>query len=383
MATGVLITKIFKLPNWVSPAVAFNNTTSLPLLLIQSLETTGVLDTLLQSPDDTASKVVKRAQSYFLINAIVSNTLTFGMGPKLLNGFDEEGPEDDKDKSAEDGENGEANGNTNGNANGNGEEADEQTSLLPRNVRHHARRVGTKANDTGAKAWEACNPKVQAVLSFCWEFLNAPLIGAVIGAIVGLTPGLHRAFFNDTQEGGFFNAWLTSAIKNVGDLFAALQVVVVGVKLSQSMRSMKQGKESGHVPWPTFAFISFVRYVFWPLISIPLIWVLAAKTNALPSDPVLWFTMMLMPAGPPAMKLTALADVNGSPEEEKMSIAKFLTVGTFESQLNSVLLTISLAVLHHLPSHLFSSGGQLESGQGCSWTVDLPCTSCVYTEENL
>ena len=35
---------------------------------------------------------------------------------------------------------------------------------------------------------------------------------------------------------------------------------------------------------------------------------------------------MLMPTGPPAMKLTALADVNGSSEQEKMSIAKFLTV---------------------------------------------------------
>ena len=36
--------------------------------------------------------------------------------------------------------------------------------------------------------------------------------------------------------------------------------------------------------------------------------------------------MMLMPTGPPAMKLTALADVNGSNPEEKLSIAKFLTV---------------------------------------------------------
>lgn len=36
--------------------------------------------------------------------------------------------------------------------------------------------------------------------------------------------------------------------------------------------------------------------------------------------------MMLMPTGPPAMKLTALADVNGSNLKEKLSIAKFLTV---------------------------------------------------------
>lgn len=41
---------------------------------------------------------------------------------------------------------------------------------------------------------------------------------------------------------------------------------------------------------------------------------------------MLWFTMMLIPTGPPALKLTALADMNGSSENEKMSIAKFLSV---------------------------------------------------------
>jgi len=39
--------------------------------------------------------------------------------------------------------------------------------------------------------------------------------------------------------------------------------------------------------------------------------------------------MMLMPVGPPALKLTALADVTGSSDKEKMSIAKFLTVRSY------------------------------------------------------
>ncbi len=33
-----------------------------------------------------------------------------------------------------------------------------------------------------------------------------------------------------------------------------------------------------------------------------------------------------MPTGPPATKLTALGDVTGVSENEKMSIAKFLTI---------------------------------------------------------
>lgn len=61
-------------------------------------------------------------------------------------------------------------------------------------------------------------------------------------------------------------------------------------------------------------------------ISISVIYAVAAKTNWLSQDPMLWFCLMLMPTGPPAMKLTALADVNGSKESEKMAIAKFITV---------------------------------------------------------
>jgi hypothetical protein len=61
-------------------------------------------------------------------------------------------------------------------------------------------------------------------------------------------------------------------------------------------------------------------------ISIAIIYALATKTEVLDADPMLWFAMMLMPTGPPAMILVALSDVNGSPDLEKMAIAKFLTV---------------------------------------------------------
>ena len=53
---------------------------------------------------------------------------------------------------------------------------------------------------------------------------------------------------------------------------------------------------------------------------------IADKTNWIENDPILWFVLMLMPTGPPATKLVALADVSGTDEDEKMSIAKFLTI---------------------------------------------------------
>jgi nitrate reductase NapE component len=61
-------------------------------------------------------------------------------------------------------------------------------------------------------------------------------------------------------------------------------------------------------------------------ISIAIIYGFASKTGALAEDPILWFTMMLMPVGPTAMNLTSLVDVAGSDEEEKLSMSKFLVI---------------------------------------------------------
>jgi auxin efflux carrier family protein len=61
-------------------------------------------------------------------------------------------------------------------------------------------------------------------------------------------------------------------------------------------------------------------------VSIAVIVLTASKTNLLDNDTVLWFTMMLMPTGPPAMKLTALAEATHAGEEEKLAITKFLSI---------------------------------------------------------
>ena len=61
-------------------------------------------------------------------------------------------------------------------------------------------------------------------------------------------------------------------------------------------------------------------------ISVPLIWAIATNSSVLSSDPILWFAMMVMPVGPPAMRILALADVSHMGEAVKMSIARFLTV---------------------------------------------------------
>lgn len=140
------------------------------------------------------------------------------------------------------------------NVNGDPADADEQTSLLPGPVvrgRLAAERYGYTL---GKATWDKLPPWLRSFLDFSYTFLHAPLIGAVTGAVIGLVPPLHKAFFGDPENGGIFTAWLTDSVKQIGGLFAALQVVVVGVKLSSSMRKMKRGEDSGTVPWVPLVF---------------------------------------------------------------------------------------------------------------------------------
>jgi hypothetical protein len=74
-------------------------------------------------------------------------------------------------------------------------------------------------------------------------------------------------------------------------------------------------------------------------ISVGLVYLVAAKTKWLPENPMLWFVMMLMPAGPSAMKVMVLADVADAEHKDKMIIAKFLAVSIACESLPKSLLT--------------------------------------------
>jgi auxin efflux carrier family protein len=132
------------------------------------------------------------------------------------------------------------------------EDVDERTSLLPDGIAREYHRIHVKSLKGGCEFLAALPPWIQKTLVFFCPFTNAPLIGAGIGAVIGIAPPLHKAFFADTNRGGFFDAWLSTSVKkkkkNIGSLFATQQVVVVGFKLSSSLRKMKRGEESGSVP---------------------------------------------------------------------------------------------------------------------------------------
>jgi hypothetical protein len=265
---------------------------------------------------------------------MISNSLTFALGPKFLDCPDDIEAPDSDDNTPKDPLNSAQDASALEDQQEAAVHANEETSLL---LPHRAARDATTYQyhliarcQTAFASLPTC---IQKTLSFLSMFLNPPFIGTCLGALIGLVPALHTLFFASQQNGGYLNAWLTASLKNVGDLFAALQVIVVGIKLSASLLKWKKGEASGRMPWGPWATVTFVRFVLWPAISIPLIYAFATKTGVLDEEPMLWFAMMLMPVGPPALSITAMADVSGADETQKLSIAKFLTVSYVVSPL--------------------------------------------------
>jgi len=340
-AIGMFAHYILKLPSWTAIAVMFNNSTSYPLLLIEALAETGILESLIVT-DESTKDAIERAKSYFLVYATVSSCLTFAVGPRLID--TENAPEMEEDDEPKDGEDGV--GAADGADDRDEEAATERTGLL-------GHRNGALSGDPfhGMKkffasitnsedainerrayiipksAWARLSPRTKWWMLFVSDFFNAPLLGAVLGAVIGLTPALHKAFFADAQKGGIFTAWLTSSLKNIGGLFVPLPVVIAGVSLFSSIKDEKMEKATfKKIPWGTWTYVLVVRFLLWPVASIGLIYLCASRTGVVGDDPMLWFTLMMMPTGPPAMKLVTLVQVSGGGEEEEKNISRLLTV---------------------------------------------------------
>ncbi|KAH7233202.1 auxin efflux carrier [Fusarium tricinctum] len=344
IAVGYVLTKFLNMPKWFTPAITFNNTTSYPLLLIQSLGSAGVLSNLAKSDDDTSDAIIDRAKSFFLVCSVISNMLTFGLGGTLLGVSDEDpvdtmdrdlrdraGHNDTPDESGADEENGQDGG-----------ESNERTSLLPGPLPRYAKKASRGTAQAQHAVWDRLHPRIQHGLALTTQFISPPSLGATLGIILAFVPPLKKAFFADSEDGGIFNAWLTVSLKNIGELFVTLQVIVVGIKLAHSLRRMRRGHDSGNLHWAPMTLVVLIRFLIWPVLSILFIRLLITKTDILGQDRVLWFTMMLMPAGPPAMKLVAMAEMDDADENDKMSIARVLMTCYAVSPLLSFAVVASL-----------------------------------------
>ncbi|KAI9641019.1 hypothetical protein NHQ30_010446 [Ciborinia camelliae] len=346
---------IFGMPDWITATIMFNNTTSYPLMLIQALDQTGLLNPLLLEDGGVGSHAVEQAKSYFLVYSVVSSCLTFAIGPRMMDTeFAIDPPEEEEDllsalaqvQQDREGESEEDSDGLNF--------VTEHTNLL--SPRHRSARsskstsffpsrrdsITPPSRDTNRaivyerrpsvisrRRWFELSDRVRWWVLLFYDFINAPLLGAAAGAIVGLSPILHRAFFNETVDGGIFTAWLTASLENIGILFVSLPVVGAGVSLYSAVTKKSEkgkGKQTISTPWFITLYVLAVRFAIWPVISTGIIYYLAKNSNWVGEDPMLWFSMMFMPLGPSAVKLITMVEVSDASEEDQHKIAKLLAV---------------------------------------------------------
>ena len=343
------LSKTLHLPQWVLPACSFNNTTSLPLLLLDSLDSVGSLRLILRK-GETTSDEIDRAQSYFLVCAVISKTIAYVVGPKMLHDgssspstYIDSGPGTGSESEAGPFSTEAHRNNNHPDETHDGPEptATETTSLFPQATRPFTSRLSTyKAKIV---AFFPHRMKQNLMAPFGSPFADVAICCTFLGATLGLVPTLHRAFFARDEDGGIFNAWLTTSIRNIGRLFTTLQIFMVGCKLGVTLERMfaenrerRLGRFTGEcdsssrIPVRAIVVIFLFRLVVWPAVSIPVVYGFA-RARLLGDDPMLWFSMMLIPAGPPALIILGLAELAKASEGEKMAIAKSLTVSFMSS----------------------------------------------------
>lgn len=156
--------------------------------------------------------------------------------------------------------------------------------------------------------------QISKIYTHVSQFMNPAVVAGIAAVIVGVTPWLHWFFFS-------FSVMATSvtpSISNIGELYPALQLFALGSKLTKPPE-MPPRKT-------TIFFISSARYFIVPIISISSIWTMInfAPKNIWPQDKLLNFILMIVPVGPPAITLAAVAEIAGIPEKEVSAISRML-----------------------------------------------------------
>jgi predicted permease len=247
------------------------NSSALPLLLVDALASTGVLDEF-KKPGESTSAVLDRAKSLILLNVVVQQAFTFAAGPSILT---------------------------------RGQDHEDHDRLLP--GPHHGRptiqdteHVGLLHNHDGEDGYGAtADPHrfegplrqlenqpdlhwptkirfMQKPVEKVASFMEPPVVGAIIALILGMVSPLRHLFLD--EDGLFFNS-ITKAFDNLGSLFVSLQMFTVGAQLASVPSTAPKFK-------PT-SFVLLIRYAIMPMLAIAFVWFTAGR-GIYSDDPLVW-----------------------------------------------------------------------------------------------
>ncbi|RPD78075.1 hypothetical protein L226DRAFT_550966 [Lentinus tigrinus ALCF2SS1-7] len=333
-AIGYLGKRVMKLPYWTVVACGRPNSNALPLLLLQSLEHTGVLDTLSQD-GESVSKTLDRAKSLILLNAIVQQTFTFQLAPTIM--ARDDGQKHDDDPESQDRlrpgpgrltsvvQDSERVGLLHDNDYDGSEGSDETRageSAYPRAVDDIA--------DKPDIHWPERIKFLEKPLKKACNSISPVLLGAIIALIIGITPPLHQAVLD--EDGALYSS-ITQSIVNLGELFVVLQTFTVGAELAIV--------RSSHPGVLATSWVLFVRFIIMPAIALLFVWGTAGR-GLYVDDKLVWFLLVLIPAGPSAMLLVSVAEIV---DINQGAIAGYLTIAYLISPLMAVVCSLGLSVV--------------------------------------
>ncbi|KAF7314196.1 Dual specificity kinase 1 [Mycena kentingensis (nom. inval.)] len=287
------------MPKHLVPMFIFNNVTSLPLLLLSALAATGGLDPLV-TPERSLESLTRSGRVYILLNALVGNLARFALGPYLMRV-----PQPEERRNLYD-----------------NVRDDESEQLLPQ-------------TDDDDSRMPTRRPREHRWFSAIIRVLNPPLAGGLLALVFGLVPWIRTALFGT----GFLSP-IADSINNVGRLFSASQMLVLGANL--------YSKKGSRVHPLILGWLFTYRFVIAPAISISVVYYLSTTwPSLLGPDPMLRYVLCMSNVGPPALTLSAVAVMAKLPVDEDSQISRILTFSYGVSPLIAFPLTTALSMIGH------------------------------------
>jgi len=131
---------------------------------------------------------------------------------------------------------------------------------------------------------------------------------------------------------------LADSIENVGGLFTALQMFVLGAHL--------YSKKGSHASIPILIFLFTWRFFVAPALSIGVIYLIRTRLPTwIDNDPMLDFVLMISNTGPPALTLSAIADMADLTADVEGQVSRILLLSYAVTPLISLPVTAALTVV--------------------------------------
>jgi predicted permease len=247
MITGKICKFDWYACKFVAAGVIFQNTTSLPIALIQSIASTRAI-TLLMKEDDTPAVAASRGISFILIASLLSNLFRYSIGTWLL---DASNHKHSNESDRED------------------DDVTDTTPLLSEIPHHH------NIRGMAVGGWHRAQ-----------EIFNPPLLAAIVALTVGIIPPLKNLFFS---EQGVFYSSLTATIRQLGQACIPMVMITLGAELYTLPRNTSASTKE------MVTAIILLKMLVMPIIGGAAVLSLRQWVT---DDPMLLFVLILLAASP-------------------------------------------------------------------------------------